>query len=444
MKDLTRGSTPKLIFNFAIPMLLGNLFQQLYQIVDTIIVGNILGKEALAAVGASSPIVFVLISLVVGVTSGFTIVIAQYYGAGQLENIRKTKDTMNLVVVVSSLVISAISLVSSRVLFQLMNIPEEILDMAISYFNIYVSGIVFIFVFHSSASMLRGLGDSVTPLRFLIFSCCANILLDLLFIVGFGWGVEGAAWATIIAQCMVTIGLLLYMGKTKPLIGFNMTHPKFNLQSFKTSVNIGLPTGIQQTSVALSSMVLMGLVALFGTDSLAAYTAAGRIESLALMPAMSFGAALSAFTGQNLGAKRPHRVRQGLRATLTISSLVAIGCSLIMVLFGKTIMIAFATQAETEVIHQGAQYLWITGAGYLLFSTMFCLMGVMRGAGDTFTLMLITFSTQIIVRVPLAWFLSRFMGPTGIWCSIPLSWGIGCLSMFVYYRTGRWKEKVII
>jgi len=265
-----------------------------------------------------------------------------------------------------------------------------------------------------------------------------------LFILGFGWGVEGAAWATFIAQFLVTAGLLIYMGKTKPLIRFNFLHPVFDWKLFKTSVNIGLPTGIQQTFVALSGMVLMGLVALFGTDTLAAYTAAGRIESLALMPAMSFGAALSAFTGQNLGAKRPHRVQQGLRATLIISSLFALGCTCIMIFFGKYIMTAFATQAEPEVVYQGSQYLLITGAGYLLFSTMFCFMGVMRGAGDTFTLMLITFATQILVRVPLAWGLSRFMGQEGIWWSIPISWGLGCLAMYIYYRTGRWKQKVIV
>jgi putative MATE family efflux protein len=388
--------------------------------------------------------VFVLISLVVGVTSGFTIVIAQFYGAKQMENIRRAKDTMNIVVVVSSLTISLVTFFTSRSLFRLMNIPEEILDMAVSYFNIYVAGILFTFVFHSSAGMLRGLGDSVTPLRFLVFACFANIVLDLLFILGFGWGVEGAAWATFIAQFLVTTGLLIYMGKTKPLIRFNFLHPVFDLKLFKTSVNIGLPTGIQQTFVALSGMMLMGLVALFGTDTLAAYTAAGRIESLALMPAMSFGAALSAFTGQNLGAKRPHRVRQGLRATLIIASLFSLGCTLIMIFFGKYIMTAFATQTEQEVIFHGSQYLLITGAGYLLFSTMFCIMGVMRGAGDTFTLMLITFATQILVRVPLAWALSQFMGQKGIWWAIPISWGMGCLAMYIYYRTGRWKKKVIV
>lgn len=442
MKELTSGNEARLIFNFAIPMLLGNLFQQLYNIVDTIIVGNFLGKEALAAVGASFPIVFTLISLIIGVASGGTIVIAQYFGAGDHKSVKRAIHTVYIFLTIASVVLTLVGIPLTDQIFRLIRLPEEIMPEATTYLSIYLSGLIAFFGFNATSAILRGLGDSKTPLYFLMVSTLFNIGFDLLFILVFKWGIAGAAVATVISQAGAFITAVIYLNRNHKLIDFDLPNWHFDRKIFWQSLRIGLPTGFQHTFVSLGMMAIMAIVNTFGTNVIAGYAAAIRIDSLAILPAMNFSAALSTFVGQNIGAGRSDRVRRGLIATLLMSSAVSLTVMAVVILF-KYQLIGMFTK-DPEVIRIGAEYLLIVSSFYLLFTAMFKINGVLRGAGDTLIPMFITLTSLWVIRIPFAWYFSRSMGETGIWWSVPASWGVGLILSFFYYLTGRWKTKAVV
>jgi putative MATE family efflux protein len=442
MRDLTVGKEGSLIFKFAVPMLLGNVFQQLYTIVNSIIIGKTLGITALAAVGASFPIIFMLISMIIGIGTGSTIVIAQYYGSKDIEKVRKAIDTMYIFLFFASILISILGIYFSESIFRLTALPEEVIPEAKIYLNIYLAGIIFLFGFNGTSSALRGLGDSKTPLYFLVIANLVNIVLDLLFIVVFKMGIEGAALGTIISQAGAFITLILYLNKKHEIVKLNIRKLQFDKTIFKKSIQIGIPTGFQQTFVALGMVALFGIVNRHGTSVIAAFSVAGRLDSFASLPAMNFGAALSAFVGQNLGANKPHRVKNGLKATFIMTSVISVLVSLSILLFGRHIMGLFSK--DMEVINIGYQYLVIVSSFYIVFSTMFVVGGVMRGAGDTLIPMFITLFALWVVRIPLAYFLAPRFGVIGIWWAIPIGWSMGMLLSYAYYLTGRWKKKVVV
>ncbi len=441
MKDLTVGKEGKLIFNFAMPMLLGNIFQQLYNIVDSAIVGNYIGKEALAAVGASFPIIFTLISLIIGVASGAMVVISQYYGAKDIEKVKRTIDTFYIFVFISSIVISVVGVLFSEQIFKLMQLPEDILPQAKTYFNIYVLGMISFFGFNGTSAVLRGLGDSKTPLYFMIISTIINIGLDLLFVIVFKWGIAGVAYATIISQTGAFLTTILYLNKTHEIVKLRILQLKFDIDLFKKSLRIGIPNGISQTFVALGAMAMMTIVNTFGTNVIAGYSIAIRLDALAVMPAMNFSAALSTFVGQNLGARKQERVKMGMLSTLAMSGVISILVTLSLQIWGKPLLSIFTK--DVEVIEAGFEYLKIVSWFYILYSVMFTLGGVLRGAGDTLIPMFITLLALWIIRIPSAYLLSRSFGELGIWWSVPMGMVTGVILTLIYYKTGRYKTKVV-
>ncbi len=442
MKNLTEGNSGSLIFKFAIPMLIGNVFQQLYNIVDSIVVGRYVGKEALAAVGASFPLIFMLISFVVGVAMGTTIIISQYFGAKDMKMVKRSIDTMYIFLFFASIIVTILGITLSGPIFRLINLPEDVMPQAIAYFNVYLTGMIFFFGFNGISSVLRGLGDSKTPLYFLVIATLMNIALDLLFVAVFKWGVVGAAWATVISQAGAFISGIIYLNRTHEVVKLNSLKLVFDRAIFRKSLMIGLPTGLQQTFVSMGMLAITRIVNGFGTDVIAAYSAAGRLDSLAGMPAMNFGAALSTFVGQNLGANKPERVRQGFKATLMMSGALALVTSLFVIVFRQQLMHLFTDDAA--VISIGADYLVIVSSFYIFFSTMFVIGGVMRGAGDTLIPMFITLFALWAIRIPAASILSRYFGVDGIWWSIPVAWFIGMLLSYLYYLKGNWKKKVVV
>lgn len=442
MKDLTTGSIGRSIFRFALPMLIGQMFQQVYTLVDQVIVGNFLGKEALAAVGASFPIIFTLIALVIGIASGGMVVISQYFGAKDFKMVKRAIDTLFIMLFAAAIILTAIGLPFLEHIFRLMQLPEELMEMGVSYLSVYIIGLILFFGFNGISSILRGLGDSVTPLYFLILSTVLNIGLDLLFIVVFKWGVAGAAWATVVAQGVAFIVAAFYLNRTHPLIKFNIMDFTFDRKIFRDSMRIGLPTGLQHTFVALGMMALMGIVNTFGTNVTAAYTAAGRLDSLAIIPAMVFAQALATYVGQNMGAGKLERVKRGLITTLFMSSIVSIIMTAVVILFKYPLMGMFTQDAE--VIRIGGEYLTIVTSFYLIFTSMFIFGSVMRGAGDTLIPMFITLLSLWFIRIPAAYLLSRQFGDTGIWWSIPTGWTMGLILTLIYYKMGRWKSKVVV
>ncbi len=442
MRDLTVGNEARLIFNFAVPLVFGNLFQQLYHVVDSIIVGNYLGKEALAAVGASSPIFYALIAFIIGIGSGATVVISQYFGAKDLAKVKRAIDTIFIFLFVASIVTTAIGITFSEEIFRFLHVEEAVIPMATQYFNVFMIGMVAFFGFSATSSVLRGLGDSLTPLVFMIIATVINIGLDILFIVQFNWGIEGVAWATVIAQGIAFIAGAIYLTHRHQIISFRVTEFTFDRAIFKQSIKIGLPTGFQQTFVALGLMALIRIVNNFDTNVLAAFSVASRIDALAAMPSLNLASALAAFVGQNLGAGKIERIRKGLRATLMMSWCISLVVMTGVICFGQHIMAVFIQDAE--VIRHGTNYLIIVSSFYMVFSTMFVMHGILRGAGDTLIPMFITLFSLWIIRIPFAVFLSERFGVNGIWWAIPIGWSMGLIGSILYYLSGRWKLKSIV
>lgn len=447
MNDLTQGKEGKQILTFAIPMLIGNVFQQFYNIIDSVVVGKYVGSVALAAVGASFPILFTLSALIGGITIGGSVLISQYFGAKNYEKIKITSDTLQIFLLVSSFVLSILFFAISRPLFRFLSIPDEVLPSAVRYFDIVIlTTTIPMFALFGMSAILRGVGNSKTPVFFVVISLIINIILDLVFVLVFDWGVDGVAWATAIASILSWVALWYHLNKKEnTMIRFNLNYKKwqFDWENFRLSLRIGLPSGIQQTLVGLGSMALLSIVSPYGVATLAAYTAAGRIDMFVSMPAMNLAAALSSFVGQNLGAERFDRIKNGLWATLKYSTIICIVLSLVVVFFGEEIMNMFTEQNSehySEIIAIGKEYLLIVTSFYIVFTTMFVLNGVTRGAGATLVPMLITTLSLWVIRIPLAYLLSHYFGSTGIWWSIPIGWLAGCVGAILYYNSGLWKK----
>lgn len=447
MKDLTTGAEGKQILLFAVPMLIGNVFQQLYNIVDSIVVGKYVGSAALAAVGASFPILFTISSLVGGVTIGGSVLVSQYFGAKNYKKVKITSDTLQIFLLISSALMSVVFFLLSRPIFTMLSIPAEVIPDAVRYFDIVIlTTTIPTFSLFGISSIMRGVGNSKTPIYFAVGSILLNTVLDLVFVLVFGWGIEGVAWATGIATLTGWGALWYYLNKKEDsMIRFNLNYKKweFDWDNFRISLKIGLPSGIQQVLVGVGSMALLSIVSPYGVSVLAAYTAAGRVDMFVSMPAMNLAAALSSFVGQNLGANRFDRIKKGLWETLKYSTAICIFLTLIAVFFGEDIMGLFVQQNSIhhdEIIRIGKEYLLIVTSFYIVFSTMFVVNGVTRGAGATLVPMLITTLSLWIIRIPLAYLLSAKFGVSGVWWSIPIGWTFGCLGAIIYYNSGLWKK----
>jgi putative MATE family efflux protein len=442
LRNLTEGKEGKLILNFALPMLAGNVFQQMYNIVDSIIIGKVLGKEALAAVGANFPLIFALISFVVGIAIGATVIISQYFGAKQMDRVKRTIDTLYIFMFFASILITTVGMLTSKYIFQLISLPDNVIPLAVDYFNVYATGFVFFFGFQGTSAVLRGLGDSKTPLYFLIISTLTNIGLDLFFVLGLGWGVKGVALATVIAQAGAFFTIIWYLNRYHTFLDFSPLKMRFDREIFKKSLKIGLPTGFQQTFVSLGFLALYRIVNMFGTSTIAAYTIAMRIDMFAAMPAMNFSAALSTFVGQNIGANKFERIGRGLNSTLGMTSIISVSVTMLAMFFAEPLMYLFTNDAE--VVAVGKQYIYVVSGFYIVFSTMFIINGVLRGAGDTFFPMIITILSLWVIRIPASYFLSLKIGTLGIWWGIPVAWAFGVIASYIYYKTGRWKLKAVV
>jgi putative MATE family efflux protein len=442
MKDMTKGNEAKLIFYFALPMLVGNIFQQLYNTVDSIIVGKFLGKEALAAVGTSFPIIFLLVSLIMGITMGATILISQYFGAKDMEKVKKTIDTAYITLFIASIILTIIGLIIGGPVLKLMKVPPEIFQQSKEYLDITFIGLIGMFGYNSMSAILRGLGDSKTPVYFLIVSSIINIVLDLLFILQFNMGVGGAAWATIISQGISFVWSVLYLNKNHKVFKINVKAMKFDKDIFYKSVKLGLPGGIQQMVFSLGMMTMQGLINSFGGVTMAAFAAASKIDSFASMPIMNFGAAISTFTGQNIGANKPERVKKGLTTTLIMSTVMSIAISVVLIILGLPLVRLFTN--DSSVVAEGLSYLHRVTPFYFVIGAMFIINGVVRGAGEAIFPMIASILSLWLVRLPVAYLLSPSLGSNGIWWAIPIAWTFGFIITSLYFKSGKWKNKAIV
>ena len=437
--DLTEGKVWKVIVRFALPLLVGNLLQQFYNITDSIIVGQFLGKEALAAVSASFFIYYFIISLVIGVGSGTTVVISQLFGAKQYQKVQLAFSSFFIFMLVGGIILSIAGIIFAEPVFRLTNTPEEVIPQAVAYFRIYIGGTFLFVTFNSIISILRGVGESVRPMLFILITTVLNIAFDLLFILVFKWGIEGAARATVVSQGIGMCIALAYVNNTHPLLSIKKQDMLFDWKLFKESLKIGLPTSVQQCAIALGLIALLGIVNSFGTNTLTAYGAAGKIDTIITQAVLTLSGALAAFCGQNIGAGRLDRVKKGEQFTMYTNIALGLLTFAAVYLFGNEMMRIFTK--DIDVVAIGKEYLLIIGGFFIVHGALNVYNGALRGAGDTLFPMITSLVCLWLIRIPLAYYLSSWLGRNGIWWAIGISITIGLIVTFVYYKIGFWKRR---
>lgn len=438
-RDLTEGPVWKVILRFAFPLLIGNVLQQAYNLTDSIIVGQFLGKEALAAVSASYFIYYFVISLVIGIGSGTTVVISQLYGAKQYAKVQLAFSSFFIFMLVAGIALSIAGIIFAEPLFRMTRTPEEVIPQAVSYFRIYIGGTFLFVTFNSIISILRGVGESIRPMVFILITTVLNVLLDLLFILVLHWGIEGAARATVLAQGIGMCIALVYVNNTHPLFSIKKKDMLFDSRLFRESLRIGLPTSVQQCAIAIGLVALLGIVNQFGTDTLTAYGAAGKIDTLITQAILTLSGALAAFCGQNIGARRWKRVQQGVRFTMLANIAIGLLTFLTVWLFGNELMLIFTD--DTNVIAIGKEYLLIISGFFAIHGALNVLNGALRGAGSTLFPMITSLFCLWIFRIPLAYGFSAWFGRVGIWWAIGFSITIGLVATLIYYKKGRWRKE---
>nr|WP_235698617.1 MATE family efflux transporter [Clostridioides difficile] len=423
-------------------MLIGSLFQQLYNTADSIIVGRFIGKEAMAAVSGANPIMFLLVAALMGVSLGFSILVSQFYGSGDLKKVKATIDTTYILLFIGSILISILGIVFGGPMLRLMNTPESVFSQSKLYLTIIFGGILFSAGYNSVSAILRGLGDSITPLYFLIIATILNIVLDLTFIVVLKMGVEGVALATIIAQAVSFIISIIYLNKKHEVLKFKIKGIIYDNKIFKDGLRLGLPSGVQQMLFSIGNMALQFLVNSYGTSAMAAFGAGLRIENFISLPIMNLGSAVSTFVAQNIGAGENERVKKGIRESIKMTLVLAVIVIALILLFRENLIALFNT--DKDVIKIGSSYLFIIGPFFLFIGTSFVLSSAMKGAGDSMFALISSIVSLWLGRLPASYMLSRFFGTNGIWMGIPFGWTLGLIVTVIYYNKGRWKTKAIV
>jgi len=448
VQDMTVGKPMSCILKFSIPLLIGNLAQQLYNTVDSIVVGQYIGDVALAAVGTAGPILNLLLVLVMGISTGASILTAQFFGARDRENLSKVVGTTIFLIIASGILMTFVGYVASPFLFGLVNPPADVAAGAITYLQIIFLGMVGCSMYNILSGVLRGMGDSVNPLIYLIIACLLNVALDILFVARFNMGVAGVAWATIIAQGLSGILCLIRLCRMKDVVDVNRRTLKPDKRLAGKLASLGLPAGITQVIFSLSTIVVQSLTNSLGTAMIAANVAIMRVDGFAMMPNFTFGAAATTYIGQNIGALKKDRIKKGtfdlLKLALAVST-VLVACIL---LFGHQLINMFST--TPEVIDLGNRGLRWLAFGYICFSVTQVLQGVMRGAGDTMVPMWISIITTVILRMPLAYLLAYLTKspawpnghPDAIFGSLLVSWVVGTLLTAIAYRLGLWRRRL--
>ena len=437
--DLTKGPVIKSMLLFAIPMIIGDLLQQCYNIADTLIVGQVLGKNALASVGSSFTLMTFLTSIILGLCMGSGALFSICFGQKDEEKLKENLSASFFFILLISIILNIIAYLSLDYLKVFLNVPDEVwLDMK-DYLFIIFTGILAIFLYNYFASYLRAIGNSITPLIFLGLSSFVNIALDLYFVIVLDKGVVGAAKATVIAQYLSGIGILLYTFKKYPQV-FSISKVSYlKKERIKEIVSYSILTCLQQSVMNLGILMVQGLVNSFGTVVMAAFAAAVKIDAFAYMPVQDFGNAFSTFIAQNYGAKEDERIRNGLKVAVSISIGFCLVVSLLVFIFAKPLMMIFVN--EIDVIKEGVRYLRIEGSFYLGIGCLFLLYGLYRAIGKPAMSLVLTI-ISLGTRVLLAYILSSIVGVVGIWWSVPIGWFLADLFGFGYYILN--KKKLLI
>ena len=443
MTDMTVGSPMGHIIRFSLPLLIGNLFQQLYNMVDSVVVGNYVGKEALAAVGTCGSMGFLFFSLSSGLAIGIGILVAQYFGAKNEKNVRITIANSFYVLMAAALVVTVLGVLLSPALLRLLKTPDNIIRDSITYMRTSCMGIVGIALYNGVAAILRALGDSKTPLYFLILSSIVNVSLDLFFVLKLGWGVFGVALATIIAQMVAAVCSLIYAYYKVPYFRLTKAELTPKKEIITRSFRLGLPVAMQNSMIAVSCMALQGVVNSFGDVVMASYTITGRIEQIVQQPYSSLSAALTTYAGQNIGAGKTDRVKKGFVQSTLMVLVFSLAFIPIAYLLGHQIVGIFVK--ESEVIEMAGRALRITSLFYFGLGMIYVPRAILNGCGDTGFAM-INGITEVACRLIYAFIFTSIpaIGYWGVWMTTGATWGTTALVCVARYFGGKWKYKAVV
>ena len=449
-KDMTQGAPWQRIAEFSIPMLLGNLAQQLYNTADSIIVGNFVGDDALSAVGSASPILNLLLALFVGISTGAGIIVSQSYGARDRDGLTKAIGNCLSLSFLATVIIMIFGPLVTMPLLEALGTDASIIDWCADYLQIYFFGIIGFFFYNMLSGILRGLGDSVSALGFLLLAAALNVVLDLWFVAGFGMGVAGVSLATVIAQAISAVCCFIKLKKMDDLFDLNWKSLKLIPSMALRILRIGIPSGITQAIMATAGMVVMNLTNAMGEMVIACNVIIMRVDGFAMMPNFTFGQAMSVYTGQNVGAQKFDRVMKGVKQGGLIAAAFATTITIVL-LFCGPILFGFFTETPA-LIDLATRMIRIMAAGYICVSVTQVLGGVMRGAGDTVTPMWISIVSTILIRVPVAYLLAYLTKsaafphgePSALFGSLMISWVLGMVLSIIVFCIGKWRKKMQI
>ena len=440
--SMTEGAEWKLILLFTLPLMAGNLLQQLYNTVDGIIVGNFVSENALASVGTCSSLTMLFVAIALGMSNGAAVVVAQYFGAKRMEELRKTVSTALILFSVMGVIFSVLGVVLAELLLRdVLIVQDYLLPGAVTYFRVYALGLLFQFLYNIVAAILRSLGDSRATLYFLLISSVCNILLDLLTVLVFRWGVMGVAVATVVSQGISAVVSLIYMFRFYPELRFAKGDFRFDPATCGTIVKMGIPTTLQQCVISFGHMAIQRVIN--DMDFTAGYTAAMRIESFVIIPAQGFMMGMATFTGQNLGAKKLRRITRGVKSNLIMGLSVAVALAAVVVPLAPQLIGLFGVVGSSKAI--ATVYLRVCSCALSIFTAYFCVNGVLIGSGDVKFTAFNTFS-GLVIKVALVYLLA-YLTPLGVaaiwWCNV-ISWLYSLVLSVLRYRFGPWRDKGVI
>lgn len=430
----------KQIFLFSIPLLLGNLFQQLYNAVDSIIVGNYIGSQALAAVGSSAPVINLLISFFMGLSIGAGIIISRYYGARNIDGLQEAIHTSLAITFIAGIAMTFIGVLLSPYILQWVGTPDDVMSSSVLYLRIYFLGILSVMTYNMGSGILRAVGDSKNPLYFLIVSSIINVILDYVFVVYFHMGVAGVGWATLIAQTVSALLTLALLIRTKAEYRVSIRHIRLHKHMVYEIIRLGLPSAVQNAIVSFSNVIVQSNINAFGSLAMAGCGSYTKIDGFAILPVMSYSMALTTFTGQNIGAQKYDRVKKGAKTGMIMSILTTICITILLLLLGPNVLAIFSQ--DQRVIEYGLYMMHVLAPGYIFLAISHALSGIIRGAGVTTIPMVVMVCCWCGLRM--AWILISvplFHDIGVVFLGWPITWIASALWLFLYYKKGNWLKK---
>mgnify|MGYP000921132946 CR=1 FL=1 len=443
-KDLTQGSIVKGLIQFSTPLLFGLIFQQLYNTVDTLVVGNFIGKEALAAVGSTAPIINTLIGVFMGFSMGANVIVSQYYGANDEKSVHNAVHTSIIMSFFFSVIITIIGIVSAPAMLNLMDTPDDVIQEASVYLKIYFSGATGLIFYNMGSGILRAVGDSTRPLYFLVFSAIVNTVLDLVFVIVFNMGVAGVALATVIAQVLSAVLVLIVLTRTSGSYRIKWKKLKLNTPMLKSIIRIGLPSSVQQGLTAFSNVFVQSYINYFGSAFMAGYSAYGKVDAIALLPMQAIAMGCTTFVGQNIGAGKIKRAKKGIRISLLLSLAFTALLLIPLIIFAEQAISIF--NSEPDVIYYGTLYMRFVSPFYLLCCINQVYAGALRGSGDTRAPMIIMLGSFVVFRQIYLYTVSNIFKNNfyPILFAYPAGWIVCSIVIYIYYRKSDWEHRSFI